>query len=382
MSSLVSKLPEVGTTIFSIMSKMAHDNGAINLSQGFPDFPVSPELIELVNYHMQQGHNQYAPMPGAPSLRQRIADLFHNQYQLTINPETEVTVTAGATEALFVAIQAVVQPGDEVIVFDPAYDSYAPAITLSGGKPIHLELNWPDFSINWQQLAETITSKTRLIIINSPHNPSGTVLISEDLKELESLSKKHKQLFVLSDEVYEHITFDGNNHKTVMQYPELAKKSMAVFSFGKTFHATGWKVGYIIAPEYITKEIRKIHQYVTFSVNTATQMALADFLEDESHYNSISNFYQEKRDVFLEGIKKSRFKPLPSKGTYFQLLSYNGISELGDVAMAEWLTKEHKVASIPISVFNQSKTDHKVLRFCFAKNESTLSKATEILCKI
>ena len=382
MSNLKSKLPKVGTTIFTVMSQMAQEHKAINLSQGFPDFPIDDQLPELVNKYMLQGHNQYAPMTGSPQLREQIGKTYNSKYNLNLHPDAEITITAGATEALFVAIQALVHAGEEVIVFDPAYDSYDPAIRLCGGIPIHLNLQFPNFNIDWQQVEDTISEKTRLIIINNPHNPTGSVLSRNDLLQLEALVKKHEQLFVLSDEVYEHITFDGKSHQSVLQFPPLYEKSLAVFSFGKTFHITGWKVGYVIAPEYLSREIRKVHQYVTFSVNTPVQLALAEFLKDEENYQGIDTMYQAKRDLFLKGIQNSRFEAIPASGTYFQLLSYKDISNKTDVEMAEWLTKTHGVASIPISVFSDGEQDNQVLRFCFAKNEETLKKATEILCRI
>ncbi|UII21958.1 methionine aminotransferase [Fulvivirga ligni] len=382
MSNLKSKLPKVGTTIFTVMSQMAQEHKAINLSQGFPDFPIDDQLPELVNKYMLQGHNQYAPMTGSPQLREQISKTYNSKYNLNLHQDAEITITAGATEALFVAIQALVHPGEEVIVFDPAYDSYDPAIRLSGGIPIHLNLQFPNFNIDWQQVEDTISEKTRLIIINNPHNPTGSVLSRNDLLQLEALVKKHEQLFVLSDEVYEHITFDGKSHQSVLQFPALYEKSLVAFSFGKTFHITGWKVGYVIAPEYLSREIRKVHQYVTFSVNTPVQLALAEFLKDEKNYQGIDTMYQAKRDLFLKGTQNSRFEAIPASGTYFQLLSYKDISDKPDVEMAEWLTKTHGVASIPISVFSDSEQDNQVLRFCFAKNEETLKKATEILCKI
>jgi methionine aminotransferase len=378
--NLESRLPEVGTTIFAIMSKMAMEHGAINLSQGFPDFPVDKTLIDLIHARMLEGQNQYAPMPGVPALRNIIAEVISKTYSHTIDPETEVTITAGGTEALFSAIAALVHPGDEVIVFDPAYDSYNPAIRLNGGVPVHINLKSPDFSIDWEEVKSKITSRTRIIMINTPHNPSGAVLSESDLKTLQAIAIKH-DLLVLSDEVYERIIFEGIKHQSVLHYPELAARSMAVFSFGKTFHATGWKVGYVIAPKHITTEIRKAHQFVTFSVNTPVQLALAEYMKTPEHYLNLGSFYQQKRDYFLAGIKGSSFEPTACYGSYFQSLSYKNISTLSDKEMAEELTKKHKIASIPVSAFYQDKTDNKLLRFCFAKNEQTLDKAVEILRK-
>jgi len=380
MQKIESKLPDVGTTIFTVMSKMAADYNAINLSQGFPDFPVSDQLIALVNEAMQKGYNQYAPMPGLPLLRESIAQMVGINHALILNAETEITITAGATEALFAALMALVKTGDEVIVFDPAYDSYDPAIRLSGGIPLHLKLN-KQFGINWDEVANAISPRTKVIMINSPHNPSGAILTEEDITQLENLVLKHN-LIVLSDEVYEWIIFDGLQHHTVLKSDILRERSVAVFSFGKTFHATGWKVGYTIAPEQISKEIRKVHQFLTFSVNTPMQWALATFLQKPDNYNYLPGFYQQKRDYFINKIKDSQFEILDCKGTYFQLLSYKQISNKPDMEMAEWLTKEKGVASIPVSVFYADKTDNQVLRFCFAKSEETLDKAAELLCKI
>jgi methionine transaminase len=377
---ITSKLPDVGTTIFAVMSKMAAEHGAINLSQGFPDFPISQQLIELVNGYMKKGHNQYAPMPGVPALRESIASMVELKYGYAPNADTEITVTAGATEALYAILTALVSKDDEVIIFDPAYDCYDPSIRLNGGIPIHIPLSQPHFSIDWQVVESKISSRTKIIMINTPHNPSGAVLNKDDLQKLEALAVKH-DLIVLSDEVYENIIF-GATHESVLKYPKLRDRSIAVYSFGKTFHATGWKVGYIIAPEVLTTEIRKIHQFLVFSVNTPVQYALADYLHDSDNYLKISSMYEQKRNVFQEKLKSSRFEIIPCHGTYFQLLSYKNISDLDDLSMAVELTKKHKIASIPISVFYNSKQDDKILRFCFAKNEDTLEKAADILCKI
>lgn len=376
-----SRLPEVGTSIFTVMSRMALEHGAINLSQGFPDFPVSNELIELIYKNLKAGHNQYAPMPGTPALRQSIADIITKTYQRPTDAETEVTITAGGTEAIFSTIAALVKAGDEVIMFDPSYDSYDPAVRLNGGVPVHLKLKPPHFSIDWEEVKAKINSRTKLIIINTPHNPTGSVLREADLKSLEEIVVGHN-LIVLSDEVYERIIFDNLEHQSVLKYPKLAAQSVAVFSFGKTFHATGWKVGYAVAPEYLTKEIRKAHQFITFSVNTPVQLALAEYLMNPDNYLQLGRFYQQKRDFFLEQIKGSSLQSLPSYGSYFQLLSYSSVSGLGDVEMAEWMTKEKKLAPIPVSVFYIDKTDYQLLRFCFAKNEETLEKAGAILRKL
>jgi len=380
MISINSRLPEVGTSIFTVMSRMALEHGAINLSQGFPDFAVSDELIELIYKNLKAGHNQYAPMPGTPDLRRSIADMVTKTYQRPTDAETEVTITAGGAEAIFSTIAALVNAGDEVIMFDPSYDSYDPAIRLNGGVPIHLKLKPTDFSIDWEEVKAKINSRTKLIMINTPHNPTGSVLREADLKILEEIVVAHN-LVVLSDEVYERIIFDLE-HQSVLKYPKLAAQSVAVFSFGKTFHATGWKVGYAVAPEYLTKEIRKAHQFITFSVNTPVQLALAEYLMNPANYLQLGKFYEQKRDFFLEQIKGSSLQPLPCFGSYFQLLSYSSVSALGDVEMAEWMTKEKKLAPIPVSVFYKDKTDHKLLRFCFAKGESTLEKAGAILRKL
>lgn len=376
-----SRLPDIGTSIFTIMSKMASEHGAINLSQGFPDFQVDPVIIDLIYRYMKEGHNQYAPMPGTPALRNSIAEVISSTYAYSVNPETEITITAGATEALYATIAAWVNPGDEVILFDPAYDSYNPSIRLNGGVPVHINLSYPDFSIPWDEVKARITARTKMIMINTPHNPSGATITRNDLTHLEELAEAHN-LIVLSDEVYERIIFDQVRHESVLHSPSLAQRSVAVFSFGKTFHATGWKVGYAVAPEYLTREIRKTHQFLTFAVNTPVQLALAEYMKTPEHYMNLGNFYQQKRDYFLEGIKGSSFEPLPCQGSYFQTLSYATLSSQPDQQMAEVLTINHKIAAIPVSVFYRDKTDHKLLRFCFAKNEATLDKATEILRKI
>ncbi len=376
-----SRLPDVGTSIFTVMSKMALEHGAINLSQGFPDFQIDEKIIHLVHKYMLEGNNQYAPMPGTPALRNVIADVIKSTYGTDVDPETSITITPGATEAIFSAIAAFISAGDEVILFDPAYDSYGPSIRLNGGVPVAINLKFPDFSIDWDKVKSLITSRTRMIMINTPHNPSGTVLSAKDLRELEALAEKH-DLLVISDEVYERLIFDQCIHESVLKYPALARRSMAVFSFGKTFHATGWKVGYVVAPEYLTKEIRKAHQFITFSVNTPTQLALAEYMQTRENFTSLGNFYQRKRDFFLEQIKGSSFVPLESKGSYFQLLDYSAISKKRDVEMAGMLTQKNKIASIPVSVFYSDKTDNLILRFCFAKKEETLERAAAILRKL
>ena len=378
---LVSRLPEVGTSIFTVMSKLALEHNAINLSQGFPDFPVSEKLIELIHRNMKEGHNQYAPSPGVPALRKVIADVISKTYQRPTNPETEITITDGGTEALFSVIAALVSQGDEVIVFDPAYDSYDPAIRLNGGIPVHINLSPPKFAIDWEEVKLKITSRTRMIMINTPHNPSGAILSEADLIVLEEIALNHG-IIVLSDEVYERIIFEDLAHQSVLKYPALASQSVAVFSFGKTFHATGWKIGYAVAAEPLTKEIRKAHQFITFSVNTPIQLALAEYMTEPENYTQLGKFYQQKRDFFLDQIKGSSFEPLPCFGSYFQLLSYKKLSGKPDMEMAEWLTKEHKLASIPVSPFYKDRSDHRLLRFCFAKKEETLEKAGQLLKRL
>lgn len=362
------------------MSKMALEYQAINLSQGFPDFPVSPELIELIYQNLKAGHNQYAPMPGVPLLRKVIADTVARTYQRPTDYETEVTVTAGGTEALFATIAGLVRPGDEVILFDPSYDSYAPAIRLNGGVPVPINLAAPDFTIDWTEVELHVRDSTRMIIINTPHNPSGAVLCEADLRALERIALAH-DLIVLSDEVYERIIFDDLPHESVLKYPELAPRSVSVFSFGKTFHATGWKIGYTVASPALTQEIRKAHQFITFAVNTPIQLAMAAYMQEPSNYLTLGKFYQQKRDFFLQQIKGSSFEPLPCHGSYFQLLSYRAVSDKREMQMAEWLTKEHKLASIPVSAFYHNKQDDRLLRFCFAKKDETLISAGEILRK-
>lgn len=362
------------------MSRMALEQGAINLSQGFPDFPVSATLIELIHKNMLAGHNQYAPMPGVPALKKVISEVVMQTYQRPTDPETEVIITSGGTEGLFSTIAALVQANDEVILFDPSYDSYAPSIKLNGGAPIQINLHPPHFAIDWDQVKARITARTKMIMINTPHNPSGSVLTENDLKTLEEIALKYG-IIVLSDEVYERIIFDSLTHQSVLKFPGLASQSVAVFSFGKTFHATGWKVGYTVAPEFLTKEIRKAHQFVTFSVNTPVQLAFAEYMTNPESYLHLGEFFQQKRDFFLSQIKGSAFEPLPCHGSYFQLLSYKNISDKPEAEMAEWMTREHKVASIPVSAFYKDKTDNRLLRFCFAKSEDTLQKAGVILRK-
>lgn len=375
MSLLESKLPNVGTTIFTVMSQLAEQHNAINLSQGFPDFQPPAELIERVTRHLEAGRNQYAPMAGVRELREAIAGKLRALYGVHADPETEITVTPGATEALFAAIHAVVRAGDEVVVFDPAYDSYEPAVTLAGGRTLHVPLERPSFSIDWQRLKSVLSDRTRLVIVNSPHNPSGALLTDDDLAELAALLRPYG-CYVLSDEVYEHIVLDGR-HATVLAHPELKERSIAVFSFGKTYHATGWKVGYAVAPRFLTEELRKVHQYLAFSTVTPLQYALADFVRERpEHYLSLPDFYRAKRDLFVELLEGSRFELSPARGTYFQLADYGRISSEPDTEFARRLTVEHGVAVIPISVFcAEPPPGETLVRFCFAKQEQTLREA-------
>ena len=378
---LTSKLPDTGISIFSQMTALANAHGAINLSQGFPDFEISADLIEKVYEHMVAGRNQYAPMQGVPALREKIAEKVYRLYQADYDPDSEITITSGATEAIFNAISAVVHPGDEVIVFEPAYDSYVPAIQLCSGVPVFMKLHHPDYHINWEAVAGAVNSKTRLIILNSPHNPTGAVLTGEDIAALIGIVR-NTDIFILSDEVYEHIIFDGRVHESMCRYPELFQRSFVVFSFGKMVHATGWKTGYCLAPRQLTQEFQKIHQFVTFASNTPAQYALADYISMPDVYLGLSKFYQDKRDFFRSLISESRFKILPCRGSYFQLLDYSNLSDEPDEAFAIRLTTEFGVAAIPPSVFYLGKEDHRVLRFCFAKTSRTLEAAAERLCRI
>lgn len=378
--SIQSKLPQVETTIFTVMSKLGADHGAINLSQGFPSFDCSPDLTALIHHYMKKGFNQYAPMAGVPLLRKKLSEKTEKMYGVRYDPEEEVTVTTGATEAIFSAITTVVRAGDEVIVFEPAYDSYVPAIELNGGIPVFVTLQ-PPFDIDWKAVRRKVSSRTRLILINSPHNPSGKLLSGHDLQALAELVKD-TGILVISDEVYEHIVFDGRVHHSLMQNPILRERTFICSSFGKTFHITGWKVGYCLAPRRLSREFRKIHQFVTFSVVTPIQYALADFLDTSDHYLSLSGFYQKKRDRFLEAIRHSRFAFTPAEGSFFQILSYSSITQENDFDLAVRLTKEIRVASIPVSVFYSQKNDFKLLRFCFAKSGEELDQAGKILSRL
>lgn len=378
---ITSKLPHVGTSIFTVMSGLARELNAINLSQGFPDFACDPVLLDLTTKYFHSGFNQYAPMQGALPLRERISEILSTCYGASYHPDTDITITAGATQGIYTALAAFVRPNDEVIVFEPCYDSYIPAIEANGGKAVPVEMNYPGFTIPWDKVRTLINQQTRAIIINSPHNPSGTTLSAQDLTTLESLVKG-KNILVISDEVYEHMVFDGQVHQSVARYPELSQQSIIVSSFGKTVHTTGWKIGYVAAPKEIMTEFRKVHQFLVFCVNHPLQLALADYLADKNNYLNLKDFYQKKRDYFLNLISGSRFTVEPCHGTYFQLLSYKNITEEKDTELAIRLTKEMKLASIPLSVFYTKSTDHQLLRFCFAKKEETLENAAEIICRI
>ena len=383
---LSSRLPNVGTTIFSVMSRLAAEHGAINLSQGFPDFSPSPLLLDRVTHHMQAGANQYPPMAGVPSLREAIAEKVERLYLASYDAEAEVTVTAGATQAIYTAIAACVRPGDQVIVFAPVYDSYVPGIELNGGHAVFASLRFPEFKPDWEEVRALITSRTRMIIINSPHNPSATVWSADDIAMLEALIRETK-IVVVSDEVYEHVVFDqaegGHGkprHESVTRYPGLRERSFVVSSFGKTYHVTGWKVAYCLAPRALMAEFRKAHQFIVFTVHHPAQLALADFMREQPEFaDNLASFYQAKRDFFRHQLQGSRFVLLPCAGTYFQLATYAAISEEPDTRFVQRLTKDHGVAAIPVSVFNPDGDDQRVIRFCFAKNETTLVAAGERL---
>lgn len=377
-SPITSKLPNVGTTIFTVMSRLAAEHKAINLSQGFPDFDCAPELRALLTKYINAGVNQYPPMAGIPALREAIADKIAALYGAQYDVEHEITVVPGATYAIYTACAALICPGDEVILFEPAYDSYAPAVEIHGGVPVYVQLRYPDYSIDWQAVQAAITPKTKLLIINTPNNPTATVMSAEDLRLLEGTLRK-TNIVVISDEVYEHIVFDGHQHQSVARFPGLAERSFVVSSFGKTYSVTGWKTGYVAAPKELMTEFRKVHQFNAFVANGPLQYAFAEYMKNKDAYLELSAFYQKKRDFFLEGLKGSRFKPLPSRGTFFQNLAYDAISDEKDTDLAVRLTKEKGIASIPVSVFYRQPPTHRVLRFCFAKSEATLAKGAEIL---
>ena len=376
-----TKLPNVGTSIFAVMSQMANEHQAINLSQGFPDFSVSEELIELIHHYMKKGYNQYAPMTGVPVLREQIVKKVKYMYGADYDANSEINITAGATQAIYTIISSLIKEEDEVVIFEPAYDSYAPSIKLNGGTVKYAKLRLPDYSIDWDELPRLITHNTKMIIINSPHNPTGSVLKSEDIEQLANLTR-NTDIVILSDEVYEHLIFDGLKHESICKNAELASRSFVVASFGKTFHATGWKMGYVLAPEKLMTEFRKAHQFIVYTVNSPIQYAIADYLKTKKNYTSLPKFYEQKRNYFARKIKKSRFRIVPCFGTYFQLLDYQDISEKLEMEFAKELIENYGLASIPVSAFYHDGVESKRLRFCFAKQKETLDKAAEILCKI
>ncbi|WP_339845698.1 methionine aminotransferase [uncultured Dokdonia sp.] len=376
-----SKLPDVSTTIFTVMSKMAHEHQAINLAQGFPGFDSDPKLQQLVTKAMTDGYNQYAPMQGVYSLREQITQKLNTLYGSDYHPETEVTVTAGATQAIYTIVSAFIRTDDEVIILKPAYDCYEPAVIVNGGKVIPIQLKAPDYKVNWKAVEDAITPKTKMLFINTPHNPTGTILHKEDMLELERILEG-TDIILLSDEVYEHIVFDDKRHESVARYPALRARSFITASFGKTFHNTGWKMGYTVAPKELMVEFQKVHQFNVFSVHHPSQKAFAQYLKEPSHYLELNDFYQQKRDLFLNLIEGSRFTAKPAAGTYFQMLDYSAITSESDTAFAKALTTTHKLASIPTSVFNVNQEDYKMLRFCVAKDDETLKKAAEILTSI
>ena len=377
-----SKLPAGGVSIFAVMTRLANEVGAINLSQGFPDFETSPELIDTVAKYMREGFNQYAPMPGVVALREALSTKIERLYSRRYDPVTEITVTTGATEALFVALTAFVHPGDEVLMFQPAYDSYPPAVILSGGKPVYVTLRYPDYRIDWDEVRRAVTSRTRVIVVNSPHNPTGMMWTADDVRELARVLQGTDAV-VIADEVYEHIVFDGARHESFARYPEIADRAVVISSFAKTYHTTGWKVGYCAAPPALTSEIQSIHQWVTFAVNHPAQMAYADIVRANPECRDVTTFYQGRRDTFRSLIQGSRFKTMACRGTFFQMLDYSAITAEGDADFALRLTREHGVAAIPISPFlSGGEPAGPVLRFCFAKRDATLERAAERLCRV
>lgn len=378
--SITSKLPHVGTTIFTVMSSLSAEHKAINLGQGFPDYDMDPELVSLVSRAMETGHNQYVHMCGLPLLRERLSEKMHRLYGATVNPDTDITITPGGTYAIYTALTTILQPGDEVILFEPAYDSYIPNIEINGGVAVKIPLDFPGYSINWDLVREKIGPKTKAIILNSPHNPSGSVLTENDIRELRSIVTG-SGIFIISDEVYEHLIFDGKQHLSKLRYPDLMERSFVCFSFGKVYHCTGWKLGYCVSPALLMAEFRKVHQFNCFTCHSPSQHALAAFLQHEEAYLGLGKFLQMKRDYFLEGMKQTSFKPLPSSGSYFQLYSYDAISEEPEADFSIRLIKEAGVATIPVSAFYHSAVNNKVIRFCFAKKESTLDEAINRLKK-
>lgn len=379
--TIESKLPSTGPTIFTVMSSLAAEHNAINLGQGFPNYPMSEELISLVNRHMKAGHNQYVHMNGLPALRDVLAEKVYNLYQHQVNPDTQITITPGGTYAIYTALTTVLQPGDEVIVFEPAYDSYIPNIEINGAIPILIPLTYPEYKINWDVVRKNISSKTKMIMLNSPHNPTGSVLSKDDIRQLQKIVAD-TNIFILSDEVYEHIIFDDLQHESILRYPDLFERSFVCFSFGKVYHCTGWKLGYCIAPAMLMNEFRKVHQFNCFTCNTPMQYALADFMQNKESYLNLGKFLQKKRDYFLRLMQQTKFKPLLSHGSYFQLYNYENISRENEKDFAIRLTREFGVATIPASSFYKYGKDNKVLRFCFSKKESTLEDAVVRLLKV
>ena len=379
--NIQSKLPHVGTTIFTVMSVLANEHKAINLGQGFPDYPMSEDLIALVNKAMQHGHNQYVHMNGLPALREQLAEKIAGLYSTNTHPDTEITITPGGTYAIYTALTTILQPGDEVIVFEPAYDSYIPNIEINGAVPVLIPLVYPDYKIDWELVKQKITPKTKLIMLNTPHNPTGAVLGADDMVQLQSVVKG-TGIFILSDEVYEHLIFDGKQHESMLRYPDLYERSFVCFSFGKVYHCTGWKLGYCVAPPALMKEFRKVHQFNCFTCNSPVQFALADFLKQKDNYLQLGSFLQQKRDYLKIRMQQTKFKALPSYGSYFQLYSYSGITDESEKDFAIRLTKEYGVATIPTSAFYKNGEDNKVLRFCFSKNENTLEEAANRLMKL
>ncbi|MFI5162301.1 MAG: methionine aminotransferase [Sphingobacteriales bacterium] len=381
MIAINSKLPNAGTTIFTVMSALAAEVGAINLSQGFPDYDTSPELIGLVNKAMTDGYNQYAPMAGYMPLREEISRKTEKLYGAYYNPDNEITITAGGTQAIFTAIATVINPNDEVIIFEPAFDCYAPAILVAGGVVKSLELEPPDYRLKWDMVKRLINNRTKMIILNSPHNPTATILHKEDIEALSAIIK-NRDIFILSDEVYEHLIYDEQEHHSMARYAELRQRSFIVASFGKPFHATGWKVGYCMAPAHMMLEFRKVHQFLVFCVNAPMQVAIAEYLKNEDHYLGLREFFQQKRDYFRKGLEGTRFEILPCSGSYFQSVRYGKITDEKDTDLAMRLTKDFGVTVIPVSAFYGKGTDYHVLRFCFAKRQETLDKAVERLIKV
>ncbi len=381
MPNIQSKLPSVGTTIFTVMSVLANQHKAINLGQGFPDYTMSEELVSLVSKAMQNGHNQYVHMNGLPALREILAEKINDLYAASVNADTEITITPGGTYAIYTALTTILQPGDEVIVFEPAYDSYIPTIEINGAVPVLIPLVYPDYKIDWELVKQKITAKTKLIILNTPHNPTGAVLGADDIVQLQNIVKG-TGIFILSDEVYEHLIFDGKEHLSILRYPDLYERSFVCFSFGKVYHCTGWKMGYCVAPPALMSEFRKVHQFNCFTCNSPVQFALAEFLKQKENYLQLGSFLQQKRDFLKNGMQQTKFKALPSFGSYFQLYSYSDITDESEKDFAIRLTKEYGVATIPTSAFYKTGTDNKVLRFCFSKNVSTLEEAVNRLIRV